>query len=244
MSQPFQLLPVRRVQEHSQSVLGRSTWPATVPAVRQLLDEGLELSQLTIFVGQNGAGKSTLVEAIAVAFGLNVEGGTQHARHQRYDQESVLAENLQLVRGAGASGAGVFLRAETMHEHFAYLEDLDGADQKQRGLHNLQSHGESFIEFLTSRSQINGLWVFDEAESALSFEGSLILLSQISDLLDSGSQVVLSTHSPILASLPGAVIYETGEWGLRRSSYDELEMVRNWRLFLDAPERFLRHFER
>ena len=242
MNQPFGMLPVRRVHEDRQSPADRNLWPASIPAVRQILDDGLDLSQLTIFVGQNGAGKSTLVEAIAEAFGLNVEGGTQNSRHQRYGNESALGEHLQLVRGAGASGAGVFLRAETMHGHFAYLEDLDRQDHKKRGLHNLQSHGESFIEFFTSRSGVNGLWVFDEAESALSFEGSLTLLSHISDLLATGSQVVLSTHSPILASLPGADIYEVGEWGLRRSAYDELDMVRSWRLFLDAPGRFLRHF--
>lgn len=242
MNQPFQMLPVRRVQEDLESPADRNLWPATIPAVRQILDDGLDLSQLTILVGQNGAGKSTLVEAIAEAFGLNVEGGTQNSRHQRYANDSALGEHLQLVRGAGASGAGVFLRAETMHGHFAYLEDLDREDQKKRGLHNRQSHGESSIEFFTSRSAVNGLWVFDEAESALSFEGSLTLLSHISDLLATGSQVVLSTHSPILASLPGADIYEVGEWGLRRSTYDELDMVRNWRLFLDAPGRYLRHF--
>lgn len=242
MNQPFQMLPVRRVQEDLESPADRNLWPTTIPAVRQILDDGLDLSQLTILVGQNGAGKSTLVEAIAEAFGLNVEGGTQNSRHQRYANDSALGEHLQLVRGAGASGAGVFLRAETMHGHFAYLEDLDREDQKKRGLHNRQSHGESFIEFFTSRSAVNGLWVFDEAESALSFEGSLTLLSHISDLLATGSQVVLSTHSPILASLPEADIYEVGEWGLRRSTYDELDMVRNWRLFLDAPGRYLRHF--
>lgn len=51
----------------------------------------------------------------------------------------------------------------------------------------------------------------------------------------------MSTHSPLLASLPEAKIYEIGAWGLRPSAYDELEMVRSWRLFLDSPDRFLRH---
>ena len=31
---------------------------------------------ITFFVGENGSGKSTLMEAIAVAFGFNSEGGT------------------------------------------------------------------------------------------------------------------------------------------------------------------------
>lgn len=230
--------PVRRVAEHSLAPMSRGAWPATIPAVAQLLDDGLELAALTVLVGENGSGKSTIVEAIAAAYGLNAEGGTINARHQTQPTESRLSRHLQLVRSAGASRAGVFLRAETMHGHFAYLDSIGSA-----GMHNFQSHGESFIEFFTDRSRINGLWIFDEAESALSFNGCLMLLSHISDLLRAGSQVIMSTHSPILASLPQARLYEVGEWGLRESTYDDLEMVRNWRLFLDAPGRYLRHFE-
>lgn len=237
MSALFDTLPVRRITEHPKAPMDRSDWAAQIPAVQQLLDEGPELGQLTVLVGENGAGKSTLVEAIAAAFGLNAEGGTRNSMHQTQPTESGLSSHLQLERGAGASKAGVFLRAETMHGHFAYLGSIGS-----RGKHNFQSHGESFVEFFTERSYVNGLWVFDEAESALSFNGCLMLLSHIADLLRSGSQVILSTHSPILASLPEARIYEIGECGIRESDYDELDMVRNWRLFLDAPGRYLRHF--
>lgn len=238
MTPLYDSLPIRRIAEHPKEPMDRTDWAAQIPAVRQVLDEGLDLGQLTVLVGENGAGKSTLVEGIAGAFGLNPEGGTRDARHETQVTESGLSSHLQLERGAGASKAGVFLRAETMHSHFAYLGSIGS-----RGKHNFQSHGESFIEFFTQRSRINGLWVFDEAESALSFNGCLMLLSHISDLLSTGSQVVLSTHSPILASLRQAIIYEIGEWGIRPASYDELEMVSNWRLFLDAPGRFLRHFD-
>ena len=51
---------------------------------------------------------------------------------------------------------------------------------------------------------------------------------------------MLSTHSPVLAALPDADLYELGEWGLRRADYDDLDLVRTWRSFLEAPERFLR----
>lgn len=234
----FDSLPIRRISEHPKEPMDHSDWAAQIPAVQQVLDEGLDLGQLTVLVGENGAGKSTLVEGIAAAFGLNPEGGTRDSMHHTQMTESGLSSHLQLERGAGASKAGVFLRAETMHGHFAYLGSVGS-----RGKHNFQSHGESFIEFFTQRSSVNGLWVFDEAESALSFNGCLMLLSHISDLLRSGSQVILSTHSPILASLPQAKIYEIGQWGIRPASYDDLEMVSNWRLFLDAPGRYLRHFD-
>src|SRR5699024_3582867 len=139
------------------------------------------------------------------------------------------------IRGAGSSRRGIFLRAETMHGHFSYLETNGAA-----GLHQ-QSHGEAFLDFLTSRASISGLWVLDEPESALSFSGCLSLISILSDLAAQGSQVVLSTHSPILAALPNAQEYEVGAWGLRARVSDDLELVENWRLFLTAPERELRH---
>ena len=64
----------------------------------------------------------------------------------------------------------------------------------------------------------------------------------LTDLLeDDRNQVVLSTHSPLLAALPGATILEVGEWGLRASPWEETDLVRLWRSFLDAPQRFLRH---
>lgn len=233
----FSRLPVRRIEEHRRAPLARTVWPATLAPVRQLLDEGLDLGPVTVLVGDNGAGKSTLVEAIAGAFGLNPEGGTHSARHASRPTESPLAEHLQLVRGAGASKRGVFLRAETMHSHFTYLESLGSGDA---GLHE-QSHGESFLDYVTSRASITGLWLLDEPESALSLPGCLALIGVLREAVAAGSQVILSTHSPILAALPGARLYEVGEWGLRASSYDDLRLVQDWRLFLAGPERFLRH---
>ncbi len=228
-------LPIRRIEEHPLSPAERGTWPFNIPAVLDILDNGLNLSPITVIVGENGSGKSTVVEAIAESFGLNVEGGTHHANHQTQRTESTLADHLQLVRGGGASKKGVFLRAETMHGHLAYLSEFNA------GQHNFQSHGESFIEFFRDRAEIQGLWIFDEAESALSFNGCLALVAQIMKLVDQGSQVIISTHSPLLASVPGAEILEFSSTGIERQNYDDLELVKNWRLFLDAPERFLRH---
>jgi hypothetical protein len=34
-----------------------------------------------------------------------------------------------------------------------------------------------------------------------------------------------------------------GEWGIRETSWDELELVAHWRRFLDAPGRYLRHLD-
>lgn len=236
-------LPLRWVEEDPSAPADRGAWFARVPAVRQLLEGRLTFGPLTVFVGENGAGKSTIVEAIAAAYGLNPEGGTHNARHSTLVSESPLAAHLQLARGAGSSRKGVFLRAETMHGHFGYLQRIEEGDQGVLGRHNHQSHGESFLEFIDSRAGIPGLWMFDEPESALSFTSSLGLLAHMTELVAAGSQVILSTHSPILAAVPGADIYELGPWGMRRSAYDDLEMVDSWRRFMAAPERYLRHLD-
>ena len=234
---PFSALPVRRVEEHPLAPMDRGSWPASLAPVHQILDAGLDLSPITVLVGDNGTGKSTIVEALAAAFGLNPEGGTHAARHKTRATESTLVEHLQLVRGAGASKRGVFLRAETMHGHFSYLESIGASN-----LHD-KSHGEAFLDFVAARSHISGLWVFDEPESALSFSGCLTLIALLRELKLEGSQIVLATHSPILAALPEAQLYEIGEWGLREASYEELELVHNWTSFLNAPDRYLRHFD-
>jgi len=236
----FQNFPVRGLSEDPANVLDRAQWPATMPPVAQVLNQGLDLTAATVLVGENGSGKSTLVEAIALAYGLSPEGGSTGARHITRSTESVLADHLQLIKNAGTTRRGYFLRAETMHGFFSYLEDNPGRNG-DIPFHQM-SHGESFLELAVDRFRGAGLWVLDEPESALSFSGCLSLLAVLKDLLATGkSQVILSTHSPLLAALPGAQILEVGPWGLRPQLWEDLDLVTNWQAFMEGPERFLRH---
>jgi predicted ATPase len=216
-------------------------WFARVPAVAQVLRDGWELGPATVLVGENGAGKSTLVEALAMAFGMGAEGGSTGARNETRATESGLAQHLLLERGAGASRRGFFLRAETMHGFYTYLEANPGL--RPEPVFHEMSHGESFLEVVTSRMVRPGFYVLDEPESALSFTGSLALLAHLRRLVADGSQVVLSTHSPVLAALPGARVLEVGTRGLRETPWDETDLVLSWRGFLDAPERYLRRLD-
>jgi predicted ATPase len=237
---PSNELPLRSVsQDPDAPALARDVWPATLAPIAQLLEHGLELGAVTVFVGDNGAGKSTLVEAIAAAYGMGAEGGSTGSQHSTRRSESTLGDHLRLSRGIGAPRGGFFLRAETMHGFFTYLEDNPGGNDP---VFHERSHGESFLDLVAARSRYPGLWILDEPESALSFTGSLALLMNLRDIVEAGgSQVILSTHSPILAALPGAIIYEVGPWGYRRCAWDDLDLVRNWRLFMDAPGRYLGH---
>ncbi|GAA3401556.1 AAA family ATPase [Pseudarthrobacter polychromogenes] len=239
---PLDRFPIRRLEEDPSNVLDRRQWPAVLPPVAQVLDDGLELTSATVLVGENGSGKSTIVEAIALAYGLSPEGGSTGARHSTRASESLLADHLQLVRNAGTTRRGYFLRAETMHGFFTYLEKNPSTSGRDDIRFHDMSHGESFLGLAINRFRGRGLWVLDEPESALSFSGCLSLLGVLKDLLASGeSQVIMSTHSPVLAALPGARILEVGPWGLRPRGWEELDLVGSWRSFLDAPQRYLRH---
>lgn len=238
----FDRYPIRRLEESRDTPLPRTVWPATLAPVAQVLQDGLDLGRATVFVGENGSGKSTLIEAIAEAYGLSVEGGSTGARHSTRASESGLSEHLQLVRNAGTTRRGYFLRAETMHGFFTYLEKNPSTSLRGDTAFHAMSHGESFLELVVDRFRGAGLWVLDEPESALSFSGCLALVGVLKQLLADGkSQVLLSTHSPLLAALPGAQILEVGEWGLREREWEDLALVDNWREFLKVPDRYLRH---
>jgi predicted ATPase len=233
-------LPVRRVEASPYAALPGGQWPLTIPAVAQLLRDGLDLAPATILVGENGSGKSTIVEAVAMAFGLSGEGGSVNARHATRASESPLHEALRLVRGAGASRWGYFLRAETMHGHFTYLEDVRGPHDPT--FHEL-SHGESFLEMLrTRRFEGEGFFVMDEPEAGLSFSAQLALVGTLAQLAGQrGTQVLVATHSPILTSLPGARILELDDEGFHERDWEDLDVVDHYRRFLEAPGRYLRH---
>lgn len=233
-------LPVRRVARDRATESIAGSWFLGIPAVRRLLDSGLDLGRLTILVGENGSGKSTLVEAIALAFGMSAEGGSTGARHVTRSTESDLHEHLTLARGVGGARWGFFLRAETMHGYYSYLEENPGRSPEPK-FHEM-SHGESFLSLLDSRFRSPGLYVLDEPEAALSFHSSLALVDLLGRIANSDrSQAVVATHSPIIAATPGATLYEVGDWGLRRTRWNDLELVQHWQGFLRDPQLYLRH---
>ncbi|HEX8343257.1 MAG TPA: AAA family ATPase [Actinoplanes sp.] len=212
-------------------------WRARIPAVAALLDRGLNLpAGVTFLVGENGSGKSTLVEALAMAYGLNAEGGSRNAMHRTRETESPLGSALRVVRTPGRRANAYFLRAETAHGFYTYLEDLPSSPDAD--LHE-RSHGEGFLELLERKFTGYGFFLMDEPEAPLSFTSTLGLLARLDTLRATGSQVVVATHSPLLTALPGATILELGEHGIRKVAWDDLEVVAHWRRFLDRPGAYL-----
>lgn len=237
-----QARPLRQIRGAPAAATGghdpaEAGWPWSIPAVRHLLSNGLEPGPLTVLVGENGSGKSTLVEAIAVAYGMSPEGGSIGARHSTRVTESPLHERLSFVRNPGSARWGYFLRAETMHGLYSYLEANPGGPDPV--FHEL-SHGESFVAMLAARFSSPGLYLMDEPESALSFTNTLALVHLLEQMVADGTrQAIVATHSPILAAAPGAQVWELGSWGMRRTEWSELALVSQWRRFLADPDRFL-----
>ncbi|WP_209305319.1 AAA family ATPase [Blastococcus sp. CT_GayMR20] len=215
-------------------------WPVTVPAVAQLLRDGLALTPgATVLVGENGSGKSTVLEVLAAALGLNAEGGSAGARHATRRSEPGSLD-LIVERSPGADRWAYFLRDETLHGLYSYLEENPHPRRAEPTFHEM-SHGEGFLSLLGSRVTSGGFYLLDEPDAALSFTGTLSLVVHLRELLSHGAQVLIATHSPVLAALPGARLLEVGEWGLREAEWEELELTASWRQFLGDPQSFLRY---
>jgi predicted ATPase len=228
--------PVRRVDLDRAAEIDRTAWWATIPAISAILEHGLNLpAGVTFLVGENGSGKSTLVEALAGAYGLNVEGGSRDAMHRTRATESPLGEALRLTRTPGRRAHAYFLRAETMHGLYTYLQDEIG----DGGQFHEASHGEGFLDLLDRKFRGYGFYLMDEPEAPLSFASTLGLVARLDALRETGAQVVVATHSPVLTALPGATILELGEHGIRRTAWDDLEIVGHWRRFLNRPAAYL-----
>ena len=220
-------------------------YPYTLPAVRGLA-KLLFHPKVTFLVGENGSGKSTLLEAIAVACGLNPEGGSPNFNFATRASHSTLVDALRLARSHAQNGDSFFLRAESFFNVASEIERLDsgGGGPSIIGaygnvsLHE-QSHGESFFALFKNRFRDNGLYLMDEPEAALSPQRQLEFLALLHDYVGRGGQFVIATHSPIIMAYPNACIYLLDGAGMREVAYTETEHYLVTRGFLSNPQRSL-----
>ncbi|WP_020667446.1 hypothetical protein [Amycolatopsis nigrescens] len=221
-----------------------SAWPLSVPAIRDLAENGLPItSDLVVLVGANGSGKSTLLEGIAEAYGLDVRGGHGGRHYVSPLDKSPLGAALRLHRTTrgrkltGRKATGFFLRAETAYGMLAYMTGKEVVGYGDR-LSWEVSHGESYLQAITGRFSGPGLYLLDEAEGPLSFQSTLLLLYHLRELVAThNAQVIYSTHSPLVAALPGAQILEMSEDGIHEQEWSDLDAVRLWQTFLRHPQR-------
>ena len=230
-------------------ILPDNSYLKALPVIQYLTKEGgLELPEnVTFFVGENGTGKSTLLEAIAVAYGFNPEGGSKNFNFSTNSTHSELWEHLTLVKRNYAKD-GFFLRAESLYNVATNIEQLD--DELTIGpkiinsygrvsLHS-QSHGESFLAIVQHRFGGRGLYLLDEPEAALSPTRLLTLMAEIQRLVELDSQFIIATHSPILMTLPGAAVLEFTQEGISRVQYKDTMHYQITKRMLDHPEQMLK----
>lgn len=143
--------------------------------------------------------------------------------------------------GKGRSSS-YFLRAESALGLLDYVSAFGTIvpGYPQEDLRYL-SHGEGYLALFCEVFSRPGLYLMGEPESALSFMSSLDLVLALHESSANGAQVLCATHSPIIASTPGAAILELDGDGIRPVELEDLELVAHWRKYLNHPQAYLRH---
>lgn len=194
---------------------------------------------VTFFSGENGTGKSTLLEAIAVAFGFNPEGGSINYSFSTYDSHSELYKAVTLSRGISKNKWGYFLRAESFYNVATKEMEYTDINHPSMKLHEY-SHGESFLNIIQRRLSDAGLYILDEPEAALSPQRQLSLLIQMKEAVTAGAQFIIASHSPILLGYPEADIFSFDNGSLRKIKYEETESYQVTEMFINNREYLLK----
>lgn len=236
---------LRRVWLDPERVPRRDRYPFALPAFR----DGFELSferAITIVVGENGTGKSTLLEAIAVLIGYDEAGGGVGYRPVDHS-DAIEATGGELAVALKAAWlprlrSGWFFKAESFFSVARYLDKVAqepfGGPPPDFLSH---SHGEGFLRFFEERCRHQGVYIFDEPESALSPARQVQFLRLLGRMETGGkAQVILATHSPLLMAYPGATLLAATPRGFEPTTLEATSHWQMWRDYAADPHGFVR----
>ena len=217
----------------------RAAYPFCLPFLSDDFELQFERS-ITIIVGENGTGKSTLLEGIAVLAGYDEAGGGKG--YMPVDHSSAVEETGGALSEALRASwlpkitRGWFFRAETFFSVARYL-DAVGSSYADFLSH---SHGEGFLRFFNERCQEQGIFIFDEPESALSPSRQMEFLKLMRRMEDIGHcQIIMATHSPMLMAYPNATLLRLTKYGLEPTTVESTDHFRAMREFFEDPKSFV-----
>jgi predicted ATPase len=215
----------------------REHYPFSLPLFRQTESISFE-TPVTFFAGENGTGKSTMLEALARACRIHIWRYQAGARY-RYNPHEDKLHLCMKVTWKGVPVPGAFFGSETFKDFTLLLDEWAATDPGQLkyfGGESLvsKSHGQSMMSYFRTRYAVKGLYLLDEPETALSPRSQLELMEIIRENSEAGhAQFIITTHSPILLSFPGARIYSFDEIPLKTVGYEETDHFRLYRDFFN-----------
>ncbi len=229
---------VKRITLERDKIEDFNIYPFNIEVLKNMNEVNLT-KPVTFLIGENGVGKSTLIEALAIQLGLNAEGGSQNFNFSTKNTHSNLCKYLR-VSTFNKPKTKYFLRAESFYNVASEIVRIseEGGQGPLYGeyggnLHEC-SHGESFIKLVKNRFYDHGLYILDEPEAALSPQRQLSLLCLIDDLVKSGSQFIIATHSPILISYINGEILDLNN-NFAKINYEDTEIYKTYKMYLDDP---------
>jgi predicted ATPase len=230
---------LKRVWLDAAGLADREAYPFCLPFLRDEFELSFDTS-ITIIVGENGTGKSTLLEGIAALAGYDEAGGGKGYRPVDHSQalEKMGGALSKALRASWLPKItnGWFFRAESFFSVARYL-DAVGSPTADFLSH---SHGEGFLRFFEERCQRQGIFIFDEPESALSPSRQIEFLKLLRAMERSTiCQVIMATHAPLLMAYPGARLLLLTPGGLDPIRVEDTEHYRTLREFCADPAGFV-----
>ncbi len=234
---------LRRIWLDKALVTDASTYPFCLPLFRAEFELAFE-RPITIIVGENGTGKSTLLEGIAAMAGYDDAGGGKGYRPVDHSA-TIEATGGRLALALRASWlpkitSGWFFKAESFFSVARYLDRaaLEATAPPPDFLSH--SHGEGFLRFFDERCDRQGIFIFDEPESALSPSRQILFLRLLRRMERRGQcQVIMATHSPLLMAYPGARLLLLSKYRLDPVSLEQTEHFKLTREFCTNPTAFV-----
>jgi predicted ATPase len=234
---------LRRIWIDAARVPDADAYPFCLPFLRGEFELSFDRA-VTIIVGENGTGKSTLLEGIAGLVGFDEAGGGKG--YMPVDHSNAIeAMGGELAEALRASwlpkiADGWFFRAESFFSVARYLDEVGQGTRTGPPDFLSYSHGEGFLRFFEERCQRQGVFIFDEPESALSPARQIEFLKLLRRMDRSGiCQVIMATHAPMLMAYPDARLLRLSKYGLERITVEDTDHYKVMREFCVDPASFV-----